>query len=415
MRSRTVLAAIAACLLLPASASASCGSIRDRLTPEKESIEVTCLPEGTQHIDIAIMRDRAGEGLEYLSIPATQTVYTPPADLPVVDAQAWTSTRAIGGWAPRRRTVPGGVEEKKEPPKEERKEPPKEEELPREPGAFLPGLNAGYWGSPELSDLKALGTKVVRLATPSETTEWEAAGLKVIADMEGPYDSTGVSGVDVASYVARDVALVRKDPHLFALETLNEPGGSWFWGSSSESAANREAYARLVIAVHEALVKEFGAARPLQICSFDGGHDSSDAWGEAWSRVPGALAACDAVTNHPYGGTGNRSTAILGDRALVERTHALSGEPVWVTEVGFPTKGPTGDSLQYTEAEQAWAMYHFFEWAAATGYVPVVTEYGYRDSGEGGGYGVETHAGAHKLSFTAVQEFDAGLSCAVCG
>jgi hypothetical protein len=169
-----------------------------------------------------------------------------------------------------------------------------------------------------------------------------------------------------------------------------------------------------VVAVHNALVKEFGTSRPLQLCSMDGGHDSLDAFGEAWMKNKEALAGCDMLTNHPYGGQGAREAAKLGDRKLVERTWTLTGKPVAVTEVGFPNGHNAGDSLLYSESEQAWAMYHFYEWASHTGHVPVVTEYGYRDGQVGGGYGIENHAGARKQAYTAVKEFAVGQPCTVC-
>ncbi len=325
----------------------------------------------------------------------------------------------------------GEEEHGKEPPHEEppaeephekeqpHEEPPlEEEELPEPPleephGSFLVGLNAGYWGSSEPSDLRRIGN-VVRLDTPPKLTPWESAGLKVIADFSGPYSSSGVSGLNHKSYVQRIVEFVRENPHVFAIEVLNEPGGNWFWGSSAESAANRESYAQLLIEVHQALASNFGASRPLELASWDGGHDSSNAWGEAWSRNATALADVDGVTSHPYGGTGSRSSAILGNRHLVEAASKGSHKPVWVTEIGFPTKGPTGDSLQYSEAEEAWALFQFAQWARSTGYVAGVTFYGYRDSGEGGGYGVETHKGAKKLAYTALQELNESLPCTIC-
>src|SRR5579871_1719935 len=106
----------------------------------------------------------------------------------------------------------GEEEHGKEPPHEEppaeephekeqpHEEPPlEEEELPEPPleephGSFLVGLNAGYWGSSEPSDLRRIGN-VVRLDTPPKLTPWESAGLKVIADFSGPYSSSGVSGL----------------------------------------------------------------------------------------------------------------------------------------------------------------------------------------------------------------------------
>ena len=291
---------------------------------------------------------------------------------------------------------------------------PEPEPSPSPLPATLAGLNAGGWGSVELTDLPAIGLKVVRLDTPSSTASYEAAGLKVIADFHGPYSSGGVSGLNHAEYVSRVVSFVRANPRVYAVEVLNEPGGNWFWGSSSESTTNRESYGKLVIEVNKALVANFGVARPLELCSWDGGHDSSNAWGRAWSQVSGALAACDGLTNHPYGGTGERGKAILGNRHLVEETHHETSKPVYVTEVGFPTKGPTGDSLQYTETEQAQAIYNFGAWANHSGFVPVVAFYGYRDEKEGGGYGIETHAGAKKRAWTALQQFADGQPCTVC-
>jgi hypothetical protein len=282
--------------------------------------------------------------------------------------------------------------------------------------AFRVGINAGGWsGHREVGDILRLG-KLVRLDTPrGSLRRYESHGIAVIADMAGPYRFGGVGTLDVPSYVARDVALVKQNPHLFALETLNEPGGSWFWGSDAESTANREAYGRLVLAVHEALVREFGSRRPLQLCSADGGHSSSDAWLEGWSKVPGAMGACDDLTNHPYGGKGDRPQASLGNRVLVEKTIALAHKPVAITEVGFPTRGPTSDSLAYSESEQANAVFDFVTWARAKApAVALVTVYGYRDATLGGGYGVELHSGVRKLSYAALHSAVAGLRCTVC-
>lgn len=404
MRLRTLISAAAASLLLPASASASCSSITDSLTANKSAIAFTCVPAGTQHIGLAIMKDMAGNGLKYVSISPSAGTYTPPSTLPVVDAQAWTTSAPIGNWAGRKQTIPGGEVI------------PPTTTPPSEPAPFIAGLNAGGWGvASEVPDILRLG-KLVRLDTPSGSLYgYESNAIKVIADMSGPYNSSGVSGLNVSSYVERDIALVKSNPHLFAVETLNEPGGSWFWGSNAESTANREAYGRLVIAVHNALVSKFGADRPLQLCSADGGHDNSDAWLEGWSKVPGAVDACDELTNHPYGGTGERSKAILGNRALVERTIALTHKPVAITEIGFPTKGPTGDSLQYTETEEAKAIYNFVSWARSKApSVALVTIYGYRDATEGGGYGVELHNGTHKVAYTALREVAESASCTVC-
>jgi hypothetical protein len=267
--------------------------------------------------------------------------------------------------------------------------------------AFLLGVNAGYWPH-EAQDLRKVAT-VVRLTNPPRLIRWERAGLRVIADFSGPYTHAGVSALDHAAYVARVVAFVRQNPHVLAIEVLNEPGGPWFWGAQAESQANRESYAQLLIEVHDALARGFGARRPLELASWDGGHDSSNAWGEAWSKNATALADVDGVTNHPYGGRGPRAQAILGNRRLIEEDEAVSHKPIYITEVGFPTGNNFSDSLLYSEAEEAFAIGSFARWARTTGYIAGVTFYGYRDAHEGGGYGIETHRGRHKQAFAVLE------------
>jgi hypothetical protein len=274
-------------------------------------------------------------------------------------------------------------------------------------GRFLLGVNAGYWGAREPRDLRSVAA-VVRLTNPPQLTRWERAGLRVIADFSGPYTRAGVSGLDHAAYVRRVVAFVRQNPRVLAIEVLNEPGGQWFWGKEAESAENRESYAQLLVEVHDARVRSFGARRPLELASWDGGHDASNAWGEAWSENAAALAAVDAVTNHPYGGRGPRAQAILGNRSLVEADEAVSHKPIYITEVGFPTGNNNGDSLLYSEGEQASAIGSFARWAEHTGYIAGVTFYGYRDAHEGGGYGIETHRGHHKAAYRVLERLRAG-------
>jgi hypothetical protein len=266
---------------------------------------------------------------------------------------------------------------------------------------FLLGVNAGYWGASEPRDLRRVAT-VVRLTNPPRLTRWERAGLRVIADFSGPYTHAGVIALDHAAYVEKVVAFVRANPHVYAVEVLNEPGGNWFWGSEAESQQNRDSYAQLLVEVHEALARDFGGRRPLELASWDGGHDSSNAWGEAWSHNATALADVDAVTNHPYGGRGSRAQAILGNRSLIEGDEAVSHKPIYITEVGFPTGNNYSDSLLYSESEQAFAIGSFASWARQTGYIAGVTFYGYRDAHEGGGYGIETHHGRHKPAFAVL-------------
>jgi exo-beta-1,3-glucanase (GH17 family) len=80
------------------------------------------------------------------------------------------------------------------------------------------------------------------------------------------------------------------------------------------------------------------------------------------------------------------------DTAGVTAAHTDTGKPVWITEVGWPTavsQPATGDSLQWTELEQAQNIFNFVTWSAKTGYVAAVTIFGYRDYGTNDWYGVE--------------------------
>jgi hypothetical protein len=268
-------------------------------------------------------------------------------------------------------------------------------------GPIAVGLDGGVGGSCEPYELRT-AAGYVRLDTPASIAPWTRAGLKVIADESGPYDSSGVSGLDARAYVERVVSFVEANPEVWAVEVLNEPGGPWFWGERAESQANRAAYANLIVAVHEALVARFGAKRPLVLASYDGGDSSSTAWGQGWAQNKSALADADMLTMHPYGGTEDHAKASLGDRANVAAAHAQTGKPIAITEVGFPTEQATSDSMLYSEAEQANDVAGVVAWASKTGYVKAITIYGFRDGEPGGpGYGLETFAGRRKPAWSA--------------
>jgi Glycosyl hydrolase catalytic core len=269
-------------------------------------------------------------------------------------------------------------------------------------GGLAVGLNAGYWGSCEPAELRTV-VEYIRLDTPPNISPWTDAGLKVIADESGPYDSAGVSGLDRQAYVAKILAFVKENPQVWAIEVLNEPGGEWFWGEDAESAANRSAYAKLIVAVHDALVAQFGSRRPLILASYDGGQVSSTAWGEAWTHDATALADADMLTMHPYGGTDDPARSALGDRVNVEVAHAQTGKPIAITEVGFPTKHSDGNALEVSEAEQASSVAGIVEWARSKNYVKAIVIYNYRDAGDGGGYGVQKHDGTRKPAWLALE------------
>jgi len=244
----------------------------------------------------------------------------------------------------------------------------------------------------------------VRLNTNSSIAGWTAAGVKVINDMAGPYNAGGVSAINATQWAATAVAWYRANPAAAAIEVLNEPAGSWFWGSEAESPANEAAYANLLNVVHAAFVKEFGSARPLILGSYGSASAFEGEWGPAWWRDVNHESV-DGVSVHPYGGTGNRSASAEGNRAQVAQAHEQTGKPVYVTEVGWPTavgQPATDDSLQWSEAEQAQNITNFIDWAKSTGYVANVTIFNYRDYGTNDWYGIESSSGRRKPAYAAL-------------
>lgn len=269
---------------------------------------------------------------------------------------------------------------------------------------MLVGLDAGGWGPGQYADVKG-AVSYVRLDSENPQTasisDWTNAGVKVIDDMSGPYTTGGVKALNQTEWVNRAVAWVRANPAVVAVEVLNEPGGSWFWGSEAESVANATAYGELCKKVHEAFVADFGSARPLILASYDGGHDDEVTWGErVWAATPHMNEYVDGITMHPYS---ELEANPLGSRANVERAHAKTGLPVYITEIGWETS-------VVSEDEQASDIYNFIAWARGTGYVAAVTIFNYRDfSNTEGFWGIETWEGRKKPSYTALHEAAAEL------
>jgi hypothetical protein len=201
------------------------------------------------------------------------------------------------------------------------------------------------------------------------------------------------------------VAFVRANPSVAAIEVLNEPAGSWYWGAQAESRANEAAYAQLLKALHEAFVADFGASRPLILASYDGGQSDKTGWGEGvWNEaVNGGIDVddyVDGITMHPYSWP---FALPWGNRENVERAHAQTGEPVYITEIGWNT-------AEVTEAEQATNIYNFVTWARSTGYVAAVMVFNYRDYRPDEFWGIERWDnpagadGSQKPSYAALHE-----------
>jgi hypothetical protein len=320
-----------------------------------------------------------------------------------VDGSAWSPEVTISYAAKSTPTPPAPPT----PPSEKEKE-------ATPPGSILTspmwvGVDAGQWPASFASDI-AGAASYVRLNTPSSIAGWTAAGVKVIDCMSGPVTTGGVAAVNATEWAANAVATVKANPAIAAIEVLNEPGNEWMgWGSSAGDAANAAAYDHLLKVVHEAFVANFGSDYPPILASYDGG-EGPTTWGqEMWAAEPNVGNYINGITMHSYGGTSNRTHSALGDREQIEVAHAQHPDiPIYVTEVGWPTavgQPSTGDSFQWTEAEQAQNITNFITWAKGTGYIADVTIFNYRDYGTNDYYGIETASGAHKLSYAALAAF----------
>jgi|GEM_PF-2187467 len=320
---------------------------------------------------------------------------------------------------------------------------------------MMVGLDAGGWntGNPGDADVAAQ-VKFVRLDnancpnavaisypfTGAQYTDCPSGadivqlnhdGVKVDVDFSGPYNDTGDGGQGggVSELIANggDVTWANNALSWYekycgndnticpVIEVLNEPDGWWFWGTGSSDTTtndqtNANAYATLIHTAYTTFHHSLGNNAPAILASADGN------WGqEWWNTNSGTLGPSsgyvDGVVSHPYGGSQDNplnATKVhnsgLGNQAQVTGEHSLTGKPVYVTEVGWPTdnSGPsptttnqTGDSMQWPQADSSsnaypgWDqcdnVYNFMTWARGTGYVNSVMIYGYISNITGGG------------------------------
>lgn len=249
-------------------------------------------------------------------------------------------------------------------------------------------------------------------------TDFTRFGLKVDMLFSGPYESGGVSALNASSWAQGAVSVFQSQcggsaGNCPSIEVLNEPSGSWFWGPRAQSPANEAAYANLIKTTYDAFHARYGSASPAILAAFE----SATWWKGVAAAMPDIGSYYDGITVHPYGGTGNSAQSALGDRALVVSAHSATGKPVWITEVGWPTavgQPATGDSLQWTEAQQANNIYGFVNWARSTGYVASVMLFNYGDYGTNMWYGVVSENGTRKPGWTALAEAAAQQPCTVC-
>jgi len=276
-------------------------------------------------------------------------------------------------------------------------------------GKMIVGLNAGNYGtSGAATDRSAV--QFVRMDSglgASALKQFASAGLRVDIDFAGPYNSSGVSAINASQWVSNTLNFYKSntDPTTTPMiEVLNEPGGTWFWGGNATSQTNADAYRNLVKATYDAFHAQYGAAAPKILATFDDG-SSNMTWGKRW-WTSDSKNYVDGVVVHPYGGTDSKTVSALGNRQQVTDAHTYTGLPVYPTEVGWPTalgQAATGDSLQWSESDQAANLTNFMDWARGTGYVGGVMYFNDRDYGTNMWYGVMHADGTKKAAFDALK------------
>lgn len=277
------------------------------------------------------------------------------------------------------------------------------------PTGMIVGLDAGNYGTSGAADVRD-AVNTVRYDSERGVTALEnfkKAGLRIQMLFPGPYDKGGVCALNAAAWAAETLAFYKANTNPTqtpVIEALNEPGGTWFWGSNANSSANAACYRDLLRKTHDAFHAQYGESAPKILGTLDGSNGLS--FGKAWLTSDWATYV-DGFIVHPYGGTGARTSSALGNRTLVESARAMTGGPIYVTEVGWPTavgQPATGDSLQWTEAEQATNITNFIAWAHGTGYVAEVVYFNYRDYGSNAWYGIARSDGSHKPAYEALRQ-----------
>jgi Glycosyl hydrolase catalytic core len=278
-----------------------------------------------------------------------------------------------------------------------------------DPTGMIVGLYAGNYGSSGAADVRG-AVNTVRYDSErgvSALENFKKAGLRIQMLFPGPYNSGGVCALNANAWASETLAFYKANTNPTQtpiVEALNEPGGTWFWGSNANSSANATCYRDLLKKTHDAFHATYGESAPKILGTLDGSNGLS--FGKAWYTSDWATYV-DGFIVHPYGGTGSKAGSALGNRALIENARATTGGPIYITEVGWPTavgQPATGDSLQWTEAEQATNVTNFIAWCHDTGYVAEVIYFNYRDYGSNAWYGVLRSDGSRKPAYEALRQ-----------
>jgi hypothetical protein len=275
-------------------------------------------------------------------------------------------------------------------------------------GDMIVGIDIGNFNTAGANDVKGtVGYARIEQGVVAPSI-YKNVGMKVIVNFSGPYNTGGVSAINATSWANDKLSWYKTncgDANTCpVIEVLNEPGGTWFWGANAISQANANAYANLVKTTYNTFKTAFGANAPKVLATYDG--SSGTTFGDRWWAADTDHSYVDGLIVHPYGLTVNRTESAKGNQSLVTSVRTKTNKPIYVTEVGWPTatsQPSTGDSFQWTEAEQASNTHNFISWARSTGYVNAVVLFNYRDYGTANWYGITRPDGTHKPAFDALR------------
>lgn len=247
------------------------------------------------------------------------------------------------------------------------------------------------------STLKGFGPRYVRVEiSTSEPVAQQQAAISAVR-------ASGAAPVVLLTSRGSDQNVTAPDPQAFAnfagsvarrfaggvdyYEVLNEPNVGAYWAGSPFAAPDPVAYARVLVAASAAIKGSDPGARVLSGSPMP----TSDGWftqspitwyRNVWAQ-PGVAAAVDIAGTHVYWmdyGTGALRAPDTGEPSgfgAVSAVRALTGKPVWVTEVGVSTC--SGSNNCTTQANQLAYLRQAVSLFASQGVASAVLFYTARD------------------------------------
>ncbi|MGH2961133.1 MAG: hypothetical protein ACRDL3_02920 [Solirubrobacterales bacterium] len=189
------------------------------------------------------------------------------------------------------------------------------------------------------------------LDSPSEQGQWQHF-VSAAVDRYGP-------GGDFWDFVRRcppEPGHCRPDiPYspLTVWQAWNEPNLGIFWQPSPSPAE----YARLLELTSEAIDREDPDAELITGGIMPGGLGAKNSIGQndflAALYQHGAADSFDGIDLHPYQRKPKHVRGLIADARSLTQAYGDGGTPLWVSEIGWSTKGPSGDEQVTNRRGQA--------------------------------------------------------------